>query len=223
MPRQYRSFYFLVMISFLSGCGTRITDWAKDMVNQGTTLPDWVVSVRPFVKSVSLYDQFDTVAMFDALWLADPVKIVYSEVYARKHGKSNEQYDVFVRRQLAENEHYILFYVLSLYDISLREKESSWSMFLEIDDQRFTPVEIKTIEIAPEYKAMFGDCFTRFKVPYQVKFTARDIESMSHITSETKMISLVFRSVDKEVRLTWNLDELLRDSKQEVNEEDCGC
>lgn len=196
-------FLLALLMVCLSGCGCRVVDWARDVFYQGDLLPQRAKDVRACVKSVVAYDEFTTAAIFDALWLSDVVRTYYVDVCALKYGKSEEQREQNLRRQLAENEHFIMFYVLSLYDMPLKEKESIWSLFLEINGSFFAPIEIKSVELVPEYKKIFGKSYSRFKVPYLVKFNACDINNKPLITDETNHITLHFRSNEKEVMLHW--------------------
>jgi hypothetical protein len=198
--------YGWLIVLFLPGCGCRVFDWARDSIHQGLPLPDHTSKAYDYVRSVSLYDQFTLLASFDALWLSDVVRTAYADICALKTGKNEEQKNAFLRRQLAENEHFIIFYVLSLYEVPLREKDASWGIFLSIDGVQYAPTVIKAIDMAPEYEAFFGESFTRFKVAYEVVFNANDMNGCLLMNEQTKYIELVFRSVDKEGSLSWILD-----------------
>ena len=158
------------------------------------------------MQSKRAYDQFTLVGAFDALWLADPVRTAYANIYARKHGKSAEQRRVFLRRQLEENNHFIAFYVLTLKEIVLGDKDSQWAVLLKVGDKLFTPSEMKTIEICPGYKEILGKAYNKFKDVYLVYFNAKDIEDNYIIGECEDRIALVFRSMDKEVELCWDLE-----------------
>ena len=205
MKQQILCVLSIVSILGFTGCG-RIVNWAKDNFYQGcdydATKPDC------FVRSVTVYDQFTTVAMFDALWLADQVRTDYVNLFAFRFGKSEQQKNSFLRRQLEENNHFIEFYLLSPYTIRLKEDSPLWSVNLKIDDNYFAPVEMRIVQLEREYLAFFGKHYTHFKTQYLVKFNARDINDQPLITSGTQTISLVFRSVEKEACLTWNIHDL---------------
>ncbi len=191
----------------LSGCG-RVVDWAKDTFYQGKELEEYTAVPRAHTRSVIVYNQFTTAGRFDALWLSDKVRTDYADLYAFKLGKSVEQKKAFLRRQLEENNHFISFYVLSSYGLPLGNKDDQWALFLKIDDNAFAPIEIKAVDLSPEYQLFFGKKFNRFKIAYLVKFNAQDLNDRYLIEQNTKKIELYFRSVEKEVILTWSFDML---------------
>jgi len=186
---------------------TRIMNWGMQTFAQAPLLKAHIDKAQQYIRSVSLYDQLTTRARFDALWLSDDVRINYVNLFALKYGKSEEQKKVFLRRQLEENNHFITFYILSLYDYPLGESNSEWTLFLQIDDKYYTPIEIKSVELSREYIYIFGKKYNRFKVPYSVKFDAKDINDQLLITSETKNIILHCRSVVSEVTFVWNITQ----------------
>lgn len=198
-------FMGLLVLVFLPGCGCRVIQWGKDWCNQGSNVPNLYGAAACYLRSISVYDQFTTLAMFDALWLSDEVRTMYVNMCAYKTCKTQDQRDTILRRQLAENEHYISFYVISLYEVPLKEKEGVWTISLEVDDACYMPVEVKAVDLSPEYEAIFGKRLTCFKVPYIVRFDAYDTNKCALITSTTKSIKLIFRSVIKECCVEWCL------------------
>lgn len=197
-------FIFAIFLTVLPGCG-RIVDWGKDNFYQGKNLDKNIEDVRRYIKSKRVYDQFTIVGHFDALWLSDDVRTDYSDVYCCRHSKNKEQKRMFLRRQLEENNHFITFYVLSLKDIVLGDKDSKWSVSLEISDRVFQPLEVKTIDLSPEYIDIFGKKYNKFKDVYLVYFNAKDVEDRYIIDEKTEKMVLVFRSVEKKIELSWDL------------------
>jgi hypothetical protein len=197
--------YVVFFLLLLPSC--RIVDWGKDKFYQGNQLDKNEEIAHRYMRSVTVYDQFETKAMFDALWLSSEVRTLYADLHSRKHGKLAEQKNNFLRRQLEETTHYLSFFVLSLYEVPLGEKDVDWSLFLRANDRTFFPTEIKSIDLVPEYRALFGKRMSRFKLAYRVKFDAQDVEGNPAITRDTKQLTLYFRSVEKEVSLVWELDE----------------
>ncbi len=198
--------FVLSLLLLLPGCG-RLIDWGKQTFYQGQELEVTDIPAR-YLRSVVAYDQFTTVAMFDALWLSDEVKTAYTNVYMLKCGKSEERKMAFLRRQLEENNHFITFYVLSSYRMVLGEAQSEWMVFLKLDGRCFTPIEIKEIDLDPVYQSFFGKRFNNFKIAYRVKFDAKDADDQPLLVDGTSQCMwLCFRGIEKEVALTWYIPE----------------
>lgn len=204
-----RNAYFplsvVLFLVFAPGCG-RIIDWGKERVPQATDTKKDVKVARDHIRSIRVYDQFTLIGNFDSLWLSDDVRNIYAQMYALKHGKSDEASKVFLRRQLEENNHFISFYIVSVVEETLGETDSNWTVFLKIGENQFTPIEVKTVDLSSEYVYIFGKKFNRFKIAYIVRFNAKDIEDQSLIQPTTDKISLVFKTVAKEITQEWLLD-----------------
>lgn len=194
---------YIVLLLLLPSCG-RIADWGKRNFTQAPSLETHITQAQEYIRSVTVYDQLTTRARFDVLWLSDDVRVNYAELYALKFGKTEEQKKVFLRRQLEENNHFISFYLLSSYEYPLGDTHSEWTFFLRIDGKNYAPIEIKTIEITPEYMYIFGKKYNRFKVPYSIKFDAKNVNEEFLITPETKHITLYGRSLKSEVTFVWD-------------------
>jgi len=198
--------FMVVMILMLPGCG-RMIDWGKRTFIQTPVVDADSTIAQEYIRSVTSYDELSTRARFDALWLSDDVRINYVDLYALKFGKTEEQKKIFLRRQLEENNHFISFYVLSLYEHPLGDTGSEWTLFLTIDDKNYSPIEVKVVELSPEYIHIFGKKYNRFKVPYSVKFDAKDINDNFLITPETKKMTLHGKSLKAEVTFVWDITE----------------
>jgi hypothetical protein len=197
--------YILALIVLLPSC-TRVIDWGERTFAQAPSLQAEVEQAQKYIRSVTMYDQLTTRARFDALWLSDDVRTNYANLYALKFGKTEEQKKVFLRRQLEENNHFITFYVLSLYEHPLGDSSSEWTLFLKINDKNYAPIEVKAIELSPEYIHIFGKKYNRFKVPYSIKFDAKDINEQFLITPEIKNMILYCRSLHSEVTFVWEFE-----------------
>lgn len=204
--KKYNVIVMIGGLLLLPSCG-RIIDFGTKTFVQAPSLNASIVAAQKYIRSVTSYDQLTTRARFDALWLSDEVRMNYTNLFASRFGKTEEQKKTFLRRQLEENNHFISFYVLSLYDHPLGDVNSEWTLFLSIDDKNYTPIEVKTVELSPEYCYIFGKKCNRFKVSYSVKFDAKDINDQPLITNETKNITLHCRSINTESTLVWNIAE----------------
>jgi len=201
-PCAFSFFSVFLFLFLLPGCG-RIIDWGVENVDQGTNLCPNLCEARNQIRSSRIYDQFTLVGMFDSLWLNDLVREVYADLYALKHGRTEEEKKIFLRRQLEENNHFISFYVLSASEFVLGEVDSEWTLLLNIKDYYFVPTELKVVELVPEYEAIFGKKFNKFKTVYILRFNAKDIEDAPLIQPDTDSVNLVFRSVKKETVHAW--------------------
>jgi hypothetical protein len=204
--KNYRLYIAMMIPLLLPNCGPRIIDWGKKTFIQAPSFQASIEAAQKYIRSVTFYDQLTTRARFDVLWLSDDVRINYTDLFALKFAKTEEQRKTFLRRQLEENNHFITFYVLSLYDHPLGDSHSEWALFLRIDDKDYAPIEIKSIELSSEYIHIFGKKYNRFKVPYSVKFDAKNIDDQFLISPETRRITLHCRSVISEVTFVWNIE-----------------
>jgi len=198
-------FLGIVTILFLlPGC-TRIIDWGKSSFCQGEKMEFDSKTPQDYIRSVTVYDQFYTRGRFDVMWLSDQVRTAYTNLYMLKQGKTEEKRTAFLRRQLAENQHFIVFYVVTPFNYSLGDANSEWSLFLQIADTYFTPVEVKLFDIEPEYKSFFGKHFNRFKITYRVKFEAKDADGKPVLDEHATQLSLHLRSLERKIKLDWNI------------------
>lgn len=194
------------IVLLLPGCG-RLIDWGTKTFNQSPSIESSIAAAQKYIRSITTYDQLTTRARFDVLWLSDEVRKNYTNLFTAKFGKTEEQKKTFLRRQLEENNHFISFYILSLHEYPLGDPNSEWTVFLNIDGKNYAPIEIKTVELSPEYCYIFGKKCNRFKIPYSVKFDAKDINDQPLITDETIAITLYCRSLSAEVPFVWEINK----------------
>lgn len=187
----------------LSGCGGRVFDWAKEHFDQGCPVNQHLERARCFIRTERIYDQFTLVGGFSAIWLSDVVREEYVELHAYFRAKTETEKKAMLRRQLAENDHFIQFYVLSANDITLGKYDSDWSLVLRIADKIYSPHEVKEIELSQEYILIFDKLWDGFQTPYLVKFAAKDVDGNLIIPNTTTCISLEFRTFTKECSMNW--------------------
>lgn len=197
----------LCSLLLLSGCHT-VVQWGKKSFYQGQSVDGQRRKVARYVKTVRVYDQLTTEGIFDVLWLSDEVRTAYADVIAIRQGKTDEARAAFVGRQKEENKHFITFYVLTLSDMPLGTAHSKWAITGNIDGTCIVPLEIKRIDLPPEYKVFFGTRWNAFKTAYQVKFDARDRDNKPRITNLTPFVELKCVAITREVSLIWDLEQL---------------
>jgi len=193
----------MAILFLLPGC-TRLVDWVKCSFYQGGNVCYDASIPNQYIRSVTVYDEFDTCGRFDILWLSNQVRIAYAQVYNIKRGMIDDN-NSLVRCQLAENDYFITFYVIVPPTYILDDRASEWSLFLQIDGHRIVPIEIKEFDIEPEYKAFLGKHFNRFRVAYRVKFPAKDNEGVLFLDESIEAITLHARSFSKNLLFVWHV------------------
>lgn len=176
---------------------------------QGNEIKQQTTLAENYIRSIKIYNQFETVALFDALWLSSDVRTYYAQRFSEKRGKDTESLKAIESRQLEETNHWIGFYVLS--DIrarnqsSLKEKNAAWTMHLMVNDKiKLEPISIKEVELDPEYQALFGTRFTHFKSIYLVKFPAYDLDGKPYIAIPKPSLVLTMCGPQREGKAVWN-------------------
>jgi hypothetical protein len=192
------------IIIFFSGCG-RVVDWATDSLYQGDDVEDYAEVPREHMRSITVYDQLSTHGKFDVMWLSDAVRIAYAQSHAQKYALDKDRQDAFLRRQLEENRHFIVFYVLVNNQMTLVESAANWALSLEVANRVFVPSEIKEVDLTPEYRAFFGKKYNRFKVAYCVKFDAKDTDDNDVLSENVQQMIMHVTSVKKQAALTWKI------------------
>ena len=189
----------------LAGCGG-IKEWAHETFDQGKEHAQQRKIINQYLRSLSIYDQFSTVALFDALWLSDEIRTLYAQNYAAMHGRSEEVEKTFLRRQLKANTQHISFYVLSTHEIPLNLKPSEWVMHLVIADKKYAPTEVKAVELAPEYESFFGKTLSNHKRPYEVRFERKDTDGKD-ILYNAESMKLVFSGPVHYSSVSWDISK----------------
>ncbi len=165
--------------------------------------------VARYLKCKRFYQFFETKAQFDALWLSDDISSIYAKLNAVKTGKSAEEHEAFLLRQLEENNHWIRFYILAdVHDqshISLNDANSAWSLYLHTQSGKtITPLSVKEVSLEPEIQYIFGSKLSPFKTAYLVKFPTKNIAGIPYF-SENEKLELVIASAGMKDSLTWNI------------------
>lgn len=198
----------VTILVLLPGCGT-VVDLVKENFPQGQESKDHQKTTKEYLKVINIYDQFNTVGLFDALWLSDEMRTVYADINADMQGKTTKEKHAFLRRQLKENNQYISFYVLSTHDNPLSVKPVPWSLHLVIDGKKHMPFEVKAVELVSEYKTIFGSIFNKHKTPYEVRFERTDANGLDILTEgKLHVMKLYFSNPSHFSFAKWNLDPM---------------
>ncbi|MBN1549572.1 hypothetical protein JW872_02825 [Candidatus Babeliales bacterium] len=205
----YGIWHVALILLLLPGCG-RLIDWGTETFNQGEKREMSRTVINDHFRTVNVYNEFGTAGLFDILWLSNEVRTVYADLNASFHGKTTEAHKSFLRRQLAENDNFISFYVLAVVQQNvapLGDKQSPWNIRLRVNGQLYAPRDIKDVELNPEYEYLLKDHWTRFRTVYHVKFPRKDLEGNEIITEDTKHIILHLQTIDRFDEAEWVLDE----------------
>ncbi len=192
-----------IIFLLLPGC-LKVVDWVKDEVPQVDCCIDVDELMCKFMRTIQTYDQFNLVAKFNVLFLSSAVREYYVNRYVYRHGLSDAQKEIILKNEKEEEKHFIVFYVLSLYDVPL-EANSKWSVLLNVNEQIYKFLEIKQVDLPREYYCLFGKQYNRFKVAYKVRFDAQNTLGNDIIVDNTENIQLLLRSLDCQVCASWDV------------------
>jgi hypothetical protein len=213
MLNKILKFISLGLIVLISGC-VPYHKLSQKEFPQGTDLKNSYDVSKLFIRSQSVYDQFTTLAQFDAIWLSDQTRVAYVEMYCKKRGKNEKAKEAMLARQLEENHHWISFYVLAdvreVFNSAMNDKNPVWTPYLKLDKECIEPVSIKEIELEPEYISIFGTKYNSFKTAYLISFPAKNDTTNKMYLDGAKKLNLVTSSVDKSCILQWDLENLTK-------------
>lgn len=209
----------LVVVAMLTmtSC-VKYYDLIKSEFPQGKELPDNKVVAAQYKRSAVVYDEFQTAAAFNVLWLSDELRSAYVNMYCDRRGLTCDEKEEMLKRQLEENKHWISFYVLadirSKTNSALGDENASWTLSAQLGDyDALVPESIKEVDLEPEYQAVFGSAFNLFKVAYLVKFPIGVHDAHKLAQGSISLVSLIIKSVYKECRLVWDKDEMAQKRK----------
>lgn len=178
--------------------------------------------VYNYLRTVPVYYQFQTRAIFDVIWLSDEVRTAYAHAYSKRRGKDLSAQEVVLKRELEENQLSIAFYVLA--DIrtktrkALSDKGAYWTVYLETElGERIESMSVKEVELEPEYVAWFAHRFNLFKDAYLVKFPVTNAEGKRYFGAENR-VTLIFSSPEQEVKAIWDAKQ--RKNRQELTKDE---
>jgi len=194
--------FIVAGIMLLSGCGGLI-DWSKETFDQGKNHSEDRETIDAHMRVIKIYDQFETVALFDVLWLSDEVRSLYAQSHSAIYGRNPESSTAFLRRQLKTNEHFVSFYVLSTHAVPLNEKPPLWSVYLKVGENTYQPLEMKAVELSPEYRKFFGKRLTNHRRPYEIRFERQDNEGRD-ILEGAQAIELFFSNPKHFAAVSWD-------------------
>lgn len=192
--------YIFVLLT-LSGCGTRYDRWVCDIFHQGTKVPNSLVCAEKYVRSLHVYDYFTTLGLFEALWLSDEVYSIYDQLQNQMQCDCACKGDEPCKDDDACSTFIVLAWIKGYEGTYLTDECPLWSLCLSVNCKTYGPCCIKQIDVCPEYQAMFGRRFTRFKTAYKVTFNVSNDTLIS-----AKKFEFIFKRIGVQGSMIWCLD-----------------
>lgn len=218
------SICFLVQcIVFLSGCN-KIIDWGKSNFRQATRYSqNFISAAQHYIRSLIMYNEFTTIATFDAIFLTDHMRMLYVDYHNKCHGMTSEQEDSMRKRLINENKYYISFYVIGtqkehIYNTNkalftgeylkqpeiLGLKDCAWNVRMLVNGKEYMPESIRVIDLPIEFNNFFGHRISQFTTAYIVRFPINNSAGKPVIESHKKYnVVLRFTSRDYEDDMEW--------------------
>jgi hypothetical protein len=192
-----------------TGCKKKLPayyDLLPTEIPQGKESKNMAGIMHRNVRSVKIYNQFSTEAIFDVLAYNDEVQMQYVDSYSKRHGLNTEGRLKLFNKQQEEIKKQLVYYVLAdIRDVqsqSLLKKDAAWSLYLLTPEgKKIEACEIKEVELEPELRQFFLHKHNRYKVAYKVTFP-----SIKGITP--KDVIMVIASVTQERQLNWAKPEV---------------
>ncbi len=204
----------------MNGC-IKYYDLAESEFPQAEKVPAAKQVADANMRSVTIYDQFETKAHFDALWLSEDVRTAYVSAFADKRGLTQEAKEELLKRQLEETRHWLAFYVLVEQrgqNTSLSDPMTAWTLFVHIDKHVVPAESIKECDLEAEYQQLFGKAFNAFKTCYLVKFPLNAGQVWLLNKQTYKNMHLVVKSPAYKADLVWSQENISK--KKKVNHAD---
>ena len=204
-----------VGIPFFSSC-IKSYKLAPSETPQGKEHKDHRVVVKNNLRSVRVYDQWQTDAAFDVLWVSDETRRAFVESYCTRRGIDQDEQDKIEDIELSKNRDYTYFYVLAdvrdKYHEALTDDNAKWTLSLKNEfDNTVTTSHVSEVRISPEYQSMFGHRMSKFKRVYEVTFNTRvhDDEPITLLISSPQRQAELHWGTETDVRVTKNKKEKL--------------
>jgi hypothetical protein len=215
--------FLLVSIIFLTGCN-KIIDWGKTTFEQTPIYSEnFIKAAQPYIRSKPVYSQFSTVAMFDAIFLTDAMRMLYVDYHTKVSSLNAEQESLMRARMHNENKYFVSFYVVGyqkehLYNTCralftgtnhkqgelFAGKDASWQVTMLVNGKEYIPESVRVVDLPMEYRECFGDRLSQFNTTYLVRFAVSDPQSHPIFQPLKKyQVSLRFTSALYRTELVW--------------------
>lgn len=190
---KLRCLFFCIVVLLLSSCGGNYIRWGKDVFYQTKTCSDFRWLQDKYIRSVRVYDQLTTLALFDVLWISPEVLCAYNK----------EQYS---ENQVCAHDQEISFYVLAAmphaYDALLTDIASPWTLYLSINGNCLQPTSLKLVDVPYAYQVFLGKYYSAAKKAYYVTFSLEKEDCFDAVNS----FSLCFHTPTRaDECVTWDV------------------
>lgn len=228
MKQEMKSYIPLFLLAVLPGC-TRYYEWGKQHFVQAEKRPIVNNSVDPYVQRAIVYDQFQTVGMFDVLFYADPVRAHYEQQVQDRFGTlpgkavtnlptgGSRVQDTATDTKEAKE---LVFYVmLSIVDdlmhplLSADNTEALWTPMLSVNGQLCRAALVKKVTLEPELKRFFGPIDDRYRVTYKVVFARFDDAGVDR---SAQPLQLLLQSAQYKVAFAWSPEGIAQEMVEDM-------
>lgn len=179
----------------------------------------------PYICAMHMYHQFQTVGLFDALWLTRDSISVFAELKANRLGLDCKEEQKIFKKEFSKTKNKLVFYLLvpkktKRQIVKTDSSNFPWAVYLSINTgykcQNFQPSLIKKIfKLRPEYHfilsynynkfVILNDNYLNFRQPYRIEFDLKSISKAITINN-IEAISLIVSSVQyRSSCCTWEL------------------
>lgn len=200
-PSMKKSVIFILLVT-LTSC-KKFINWGKLTFNQGCKLQDVSCVPKNHIRSVRIYDQFNTISIIDGMWLSPDVISSYVDLYSIKNGFNAQEKENKLNHELKTIQDKFAFYILVWQQVKCGQDLDNinpyWHVVLHTDMQVIVPKIIKRVDLPCEYVTFFGKRKNAFQKAFYVEFDASD-KFTSHLT-------LCFTSLNKKAFLKWQLSD----------------
>jgi len=88
------------------------------------------------VRSAKIYNQWETLAQFDAIWLSEQTRDAYVDLYSARRGKDADARESMSAREREASKKTISIYVLAdvrdQFHPALTDSDAAWTMYLDV-------------------------------------------------------------------------------------------
>lgn len=212
-------YLILLIICFFPGC-RRYYEWGKKFFIQVDKRSIELCHARSYHGSVHIYHGFETVGMFDILWISDEVSDWYYDQIQKRYALSDEALDAIKKDDEHNRTNFVTFYLLMTEpnDVTFFPQvgvdvTSEWSTVLGVNGDEYRAQEVKEVDLVPEYKELFceyqspyqliEESHIRYRNIHRVRFNRYD-EDKQDLLADGNDLKFILRSTRYEIVFAWN-------------------